>query len=112
MFDHAQNIFWVGYVAWQRGETDQALIQFRAYKQLADRLVTRPGIKQEWRLEPIYADTNLGALLIEQEKFTEAGSIFQAGLPAVEALLDPWPTGEAQARFLARFEALTGGRAI
>ena len=24
LFDHAQNVFWVGYIAWQRGQTEQA----------------------------------------------------------------------------------------
>ena len=24
LFDHAQNVFWVGYIDWQRGETEAA----------------------------------------------------------------------------------------
>ena len=42
----------------------------------------------------------------EAERYFERPEALPA---AVEALLDPWPTGEAETQFLARFENLTGG---
>lgn len=48
IFDHAQSVFWVGYIAYERGETKEAEAQFREYKRLADRLVAIEPNKPEW----------------------------------------------------------------
>ena len=83
IFDHAQNVFWVGSIAWQRRQTSEALSAFQEYKRLAGQLVTiNPG-KPEWQLEGIYADTNLGMLLLEQSRFGEASTVFPQ-----------WPEGD------------------
>ena len=39
---------------------------------------------KEWRLEPVYANTNLGVILLEERQFREASAIFQHSLPAIE----------------------------
>ena len=36
LFDHAQNVFWIGEIARKRGEIDQAEAAYREYKRLAD----------------------------------------------------------------------------
>ena len=87
LFDHAQNIFWVGYVEWQRGQTEQAAGRFRAYRQLADRMIALAPGDPKYRLERIYADTNLGAVLLAQRRFGAAANAYQASLEATEALL-------------------------
>ena len=39
IFDHAQSMYWVGYIAWQRGDNAIAEKGFNEYRALADRLV-------------------------------------------------------------------------
>ena len=84
--DHAQNIFWVGYIAWQRGQAASAEAAFREYKRLADRMIAIDPANPKWQLEGKYADTNLGLLVLEQRRFPEAAAIFQRSLTQVEAL--------------------------
>ena len=86
LFDHAQNVFWVGYIAWQRGQLGPAEAAFRDYKRLAERMIALEPDKPEWRLEQQYADTNLGIVLLDLRRFAEAGSVFQSAAAAVEGL--------------------------
>ena len=39
LFDHAQNVFWVGYIAYQRGQVAEASNRFNEYRRLANRMV-------------------------------------------------------------------------
>lgn len=95
VFDHAQNVFWVGYVAFQRGLDDQAESAWREYKRLADRLMVIDPNRKEWQLEPIYADTNLGILLQKQNRFREASAIFRNQLTNIESLVAARPGDRA-----------------
>lgn len=92
LFDHAQNVFWVSYVDWQRGKTDQAAAGFREYRRLADRMIAVAPGKAEYQLERIYADTNLGAVLIGKHRYRDAATAYQASLEATEALLATAPS--------------------
>ena len=95
IFDHAQNVFWVGSIAYQRGLTDQAEAAFREYKQLGGRLMAIDPNRKEWQLEPIYADTNLGILLQKQHRYREASGVFQNQLENVESLVAARPADRA-----------------
>ena len=95
LFDHAQNVFWVGYVAFQRGLNNEAESSWREYKRLADRLVAIDAERKEWQLEPIYADTNLGLLMIKENRFREASATFQRGLTNIEKLVASEPGNRA-----------------
>ncbi len=86
LFEHAQNVFWVGYVGWQRGELDQATRRFEEYKALADRMAAVAPGERKYRLEQVYADTNLGTLLLLQRRFRTAAQVFHRSLPVSEAL--------------------------
>ncbi len=86
LFDHAQNVFWVGYIAWQRGLTREAESAFQLYKRLANRMIALEPDKREWQLERVYADTNLGVLLLDQRRYREAAAAFQESLSPVEAM--------------------------
>ena len=66
LFDHAQSEFWVGYIAWQRGDLDQAERHMHAYHDYAQRLVTLEADRAEWRTELGYAFSNLGTLTVER----------------------------------------------
>lgn len=87
IFDHAQNVFWVGYIALQRGLLSEAEQSFREYKRLAQRLIALDPDEPKWRLESVYADTNLGMMLVESHKFTAATPTFRAALDDIETLV-------------------------
>jgi eukaryotic-like serine/threonine-protein kinase len=95
LFDHAQNVFWVGSIHYQRGRVHDAANAFRRYKSLADRLVALDPDKREWRLETIYADHNLGTALIEQKRYREASEMFERVLTKVEAMVAAEPQNRA-----------------
>jgi tetratricopeptide (TPR) repeat protein len=95
VFDHAQNVFWVGYIAWQRGGLDEAERRFREYKQLADRMIAIDPAKPEWRLEAIYADTNLGTLQLRKRQYHAAAATYQRVLDGIEPLAAAAPGNEA-----------------
>ena len=91
LFDHAQNVFWVGYIDYQRGQMDRAGAAFREYRRLADRMVALAPNKPEYRLERIYADTNLGTVLMDQRRYREAAEVFQQSLEPAETLAARFP---------------------
>lgn len=91
VFDHAQNVFWVGSIALQRGQKSEAGSRFREYKRLAERLVLLDPSKQEWRFEVLSADTNLGMLLLEDGKFAHAAAAFESALGEAEKLVAAAP---------------------
>jgi tetratricopeptide (TPR) repeat protein len=95
IFDHAQNVFWVGAIAYQRGSPAQAERAWREYKRLAEQLVGMDPAKKEWRLERIYADTNLGIVLLDEDRYREAAETFARGLKDVESLAAAEPANRA-----------------
>lgn len=86
IFDHAQNVYWVGEIALQRGQKDKAEAQWREYKRLAGQLIASDPSKSKWQMEGIYADANLGVVLLELRRYSEAASIFQTSLSGIEKL--------------------------
>lgn len=86
IFEHAQNVYWVGSIAMQRRQTADAARQFQEYNRLADRLVQSDPNNPKWRLEKAYATTNLGTVLIQQRLYPQAVESFEASIDAGEAL--------------------------
>ena len=91
LFDHAQNVFWVGYIDFQRGAMDGAAQSFREYRSLADRMIAAAPNEPKYRLEQIYADTNLGAVLVDQRRYAQAAEVYQASLETIGALVASKP---------------------
>ncbi len=91
LFDHAQNVFWVGYIDYQRGHLDKAAEAFREYRRLADRMIELAPNEKRYRLERIYAESSLGTVLIDQRKYREAAEVYQQLLEPSEALLAAEP---------------------
>ena len=91
LFDHAQNVFWVGYIDYQRGRTDKAAMAFREYRRLADRMIALAPSQPDYRMERIYADTNLGTVLMDQRRYGEAAKTYQNLLLSTEALVNANP---------------------
>ncbi|MEO5971829.1 MAG: toll/interleukin-1 receptor domain-containing protein [Sphingomicrobium sp.] len=100
IFDHAQNVFWVSDIAWQRGQIGQAEAAVREYKRLALRLVAIEPANPKWRMERLYADTNLGAILVETRRYGEAAAIFQSSLGTAESLAAAAPANPAYQKML------------
>ncbi|MBT9599242.1 MAG: serine/threonine protein kinase [Vitreoscilla sp.] len=78
IFDHAQSEFWVGFVAWRRGNYPQAEASFRRYLALANRLTALEPSKQEWQAEVAYAMYNLGVMQLTLAAPGAALQSFQA----------------------------------
>ena len=91
LFEHAQNVFWLGELARKRGELRQAEAAYRQYKGLAGRMVAIAPDNLKWRMEALYADENLGIILRGQRRFDEASRQFAIGLQTMEgvAAIDP-----------------------
>ena len=91
MFDHSQNVFWVGFIDWQQGRLSGAEAAMRLYQRLAGGMIAGAPDNQKYRLEQSYANSGLGTILLEQRKFREAAAIFGSELAASEALLSSEP---------------------
>jgi len=91
LFDHAQNVFWVGDLARRRGETSPAETSFREYGSLADRMVAIQPDNLKYRMEVQYARENLGMVLMSQRRFAEAVRQFSAVVRAMQSMrmIDP-----------------------
>lgn len=86
LFDHAQNVFWVGELARQRGDSRAAEQGARAYKALALRMVALGPDNMKWRMEEQDADAELGIVLLDQRRFAEAAAQFEQALQTIQAL--------------------------
>lgn len=91
LFDHAQNVFWVGSIDYQRGQLEQAAAAFGNYRKLADRMIALDASTPQYRLERIYADSALGAVQMDQRRHRDAAVNFQALLEKTETLLSTDP---------------------
>jgi tetratricopeptide (TPR) repeat protein len=91
IFDHAQSVYWVGAVAFQRGQNDVAEKSFDAYRALAERLVALEPAKDDWQAEVGYAYSNLGTLMIRTGRAPEAVEAFGHALAVSSALAERAP---------------------
>lgn len=86
IFDHAQSVYWVGAIAWQRGDVQTGRQYFAEYLKQAQKLVRLDPKNPDWVVELGYANANLGTLELDEDQpdkalkyFTTAESVF-AGL--------------------------------
>jgi tetratricopeptide (TPR) repeat protein len=86
LFDHAQNVFYVGEIAHQHGDIRTAEASMREYKRLALRMVSLGPDNMKWRMEEQYAEFNLGIILNDQRRFGEAAAQFSDSLRTIEAI--------------------------
>lgn len=77
LFDHAQNVYWLAFVQWKLNHPQAAENGFSEYARLADTLVRLDPTRDDWRLEPAYARSNLGTLLFEQARYADALAAFE-----------------------------------
>jgi tetratricopeptide (TPR) repeat protein len=86
LFDHAQNVFYVGEIAHNRGDYATAEARMREYQRLALRMIALGPDSMKWRMEKQYADTNLGVILFDQRRFPEAVQQFREALKTMQAI--------------------------
>jgi tetratricopeptide (TPR) repeat protein len=86
VFAHAQNVFYVGQIAYVRGQLDEAASRFTEYKQLADRMVALDPNNMAYRVEVQNALANLGAVRLAQRRFPESAALGEQALRAIEAV--------------------------
>lgn len=91
IFDHAQSVFWVGYIAWQRGDAVAAKDYWKRYYDYAQRLVAIDPDKDEWQMELKYANSNLGTLALDQGEALEAEDYFRNSLEIAKRLTSKRP---------------------
>ncbi len=66
IFAHAQSEYWVGFINWRNGDGAAAKASFEAYARAAQRLVSLDPHNDDWLMERVYAENNLGTLALRQ----------------------------------------------
>jgi len=85
LFEHAQNVFYVGEIAYVRGQLDEAARQLAEYKRLADGMVALDPNNMKYRMEVQNALTNLGSVRISQRRFPESAALSEQALNTIQA---------------------------
>lgn len=101
LYDHAQNVFWIGEISRFRGELGTAEEAYSKYKQLADRMVALQPDNLKWRMETQYAEANLGIVYYQQRRFVEADRILAQALSTIEPLASVDPNNVTYQKSLA-----------
>ena len=86
IFDHAQSVFWLGLLAYYEGRYSDVRPAFDEYLAFAEQLVAIDGEDERWLTELFYAHQNLGALLVEQQRWQEAVVSFDRALEVLVEL--------------------------
>ena len=86
VFDHAQNVFYIGQIAQLRGDLKTAERYMREYKRLADQMVALGPDNMKWRMEEQYADANLGVVLYGQGNYADATRHFENAYQTTKAI--------------------------
>lgn len=91
LFDHAQNVFWIGYVDRQKGDVEGAQRAFQDYDRLARMMVAAEPTNTKWLLERTYSGNALGVLLLDRARYRDASLVFAEALRTSEGLvaIDP-----------------------
>ena len=95
IFDHAQNVFYVGEIAEHSEDYRTAEESMREYQRLAQRMVALQPDNLKYRMEVQYADANLGIVLYDQRRFVEAVAQFKSALSTMEAISTADPNNKA-----------------
>ena len=91
IFEHAQNIFYVGETDRFEGKPAEAENSFREYKRLADQMTAIAPDSLKYRMEVLYANENLGISLYNQHRFDEALKQFEGAAGPMDKLASLYP---------------------
>ena len=92
IYEHAQNIFWIGALNLEVGKLSNAEAAMREYRSLSERMVALDPDNMKWRMEQQNAEANLGTVLYYRRNFTEAAERFRQSLNLVRAFAAANPT--------------------
>ncbi len=101
LYDHAQNVFWMGELARQQGRIDQAEAPYLEYKRLADRMAEIQPSNLKWLMEVQYASHNLGIIAMRRRNFAQAARLFGGTIAPVEGFISIDPDNAEYQRTLA-----------
>lgn len=101
IFDHAQNVFYVGTIAMDAGQLESAEKAMIRYKQLAQQMVGLQPDNMKYRMEVQYAAADLGTVYWTERRFPEAALQFSQALQTIEALATADPTNADYQKSLA-----------
>jgi tetratricopeptide (TPR) repeat protein len=91
IFDHAQNVFYVGETARYAGRPAEAETAWREYKRLADQMSGLAPDNLKYRMEVLYADEDVGISLYNQHRFLEAERQFKGAAGPMGKLASLYP---------------------
>jgi len=91
LFDHAQNVFYVGEVARFAGRPDEAERAYREYQRIAGRMVGIEPDNLKYRMEVLYANEDVGISVYDQHRFLEARALFDGAAGPMEKLSSVYP---------------------
>ena len=91
LFEHAQNVFYVGEIKGLQGDNRAAEAAFREYKRLAERMIALDPENMKYRMELQYANFNLGIVLYKERRFAQADAPFDQALRTIQALASADP---------------------
>jgi tetratricopeptide (TPR) repeat protein len=94
LYEHAQNVFWIGELARKQGQMSEAESAYLEYKKLANRMAAIEPDNLKWRMESAYGDVNVGIVYRNERRFADAARQFSGALGVMErvASLDPGTT--------------------
>ena len=88
LWEHAQNVFWIGEIARDLGRSGEAERAYREYKRLTDQMASLEPNNIRWRVEAAYGDLNIGIVLRNQRRFGEAARQFARALAPMEGVVE------------------------
>ncbi|NNE06333.1 MAG: TIR domain-containing protein [Xanthomonadales bacterium] len=95
LFDRGQAEFWVGYVLWREGRTDEARDWMNRYLATSQDLQALKPERRDWVAETGYAHHNLAVLSVETGHLEEASRAFAGSVAIARTLLDDNPADTA-----------------
>jgi tetratricopeptide (TPR) repeat protein len=101
LFEHAQNVFWIGELARNRGDLRTAEAGAREYQRLAQRMVGLAPDNMRWRVEEQNASAELGIVFYNQRRFPDASRQFEQSLQTIGALTTADPRNSDYQKSLA-----------
>jgi eukaryotic-like serine/threonine-protein kinase len=101
IFDHAQNVFWLGEIARARGHKNEAEARYREYRRLGDALVAMEPDNLKWRMESLYGRENVGIALYNERRFAEAAQQFESAIGPMQNLISIDPRNQTYQNELA-----------
>jgi tetratricopeptide (TPR) repeat protein len=94
IFDHAQSVFFVGQIAWERGDLPAARRYFTQYRDFARKLTPYAQGKPAWAAESGYAGINLGSVELDSGEPAAALGDFRAAHQVFAELHARYPADE------------------